>query len=365
AWNDYLSQDEAGNPVMPRFHRLLMFEVEENPGQDAVLRLEASLRTLERRFRRGPDGLMFVLGWAPGYFERWLERDSPVERPQALSSFETPEFDDFDACLHLASDDEERLASVERALVDGAELSGAEGFLDIRGTLLLRETRTGFVGEGLPAARQEVSGVPADRPVPQDSPLFMGFKSGFRKNQATEDDVTIEDQPFVGGSTMQVSKLRLRLESWYNLFDESQRAARMFAPQVAPDEAAGFANEADTFSDSIEETAIERGVVGHLQATGGARRNDRPIILRRDFNTTDGGEAGLHFVALQRSISDFVETRRAMNASGMSFQNPAITQRVNNGIKEFIFVERRANYLVPPRSQRAFPLLPGREEVFA
>jgi hypothetical protein len=81
------------------------------------------------------------------------------------------------------------------------------------------------------------------------------------------------------------------------------------------------------------------------------------VILRRDFDTTDGGEAGLHFVCLQRTIQDFVDTRRAMNASRASYLNPAITPTDNNGINEFIFVLNRANYILPPRNLRAFPLV--------
>ena len=65
-------------------------------------------------------------------------------------------------------------------------------------------------------------------------------------------------------------------------------------------------------------------------------------------------------MAVQRTIEDFVTTREAMNASGAQLQNPAITDTVNNGINEFIFVLKRANYILPPRNQRSFPLVPGR-----
>lgn len=68
---------------------------------------------------------------------------------------------------------------------------------------------------------------------------------------------------------------------------------------------------------------------------------------------------------LQREIADFVATRQAMNAARAPFQNASIDARVNNGIKEFIFVTHRANFVVPPRSQRSFPLLPGRDEALA
>ena len=58
----------------------------------------------------------------------------------------------------------------------------------------------------------------------------MGFKSGFTKNQASEDDVTITSGPFSGGTTMQVSYMRLRLDSWYRLLSEKERVARMYSP---------------------------------------------------------------------------------------------------------------------------------------
>jgi hypothetical protein len=87
--------------------------------------------------------------------------------------------------------------------------------------------------------------------------------------------------------------------------------------------------------------------------------------LRRDFDTTDGGLAGLHFVSLQRAAADFTATRTAMNAAGAQLRNPSVTDTVNNGINEFIFVLRRGNYVVPARGQRSFPLLPGREGALA
>jgi hypothetical protein len=87
--------------------------------------------------------------------------------------------------------------------------------------------------------------------------------------------------------------------------------------------------------------------------------------LRRDFDTTDGSQAGLHFVSLQRTIDDFITTRTAMNATSAQLQNPSITDTVNNGINEFIFVLKRGNYVLPLRDQRSFPLLPGRANALA
>jgi hypothetical protein len=54
-----------------------------------------------------------------------------------------------------------------------------------------------------------------------------------------------------------------------------------------------------------------------------------------------------------------------MNQSAAQLQNPVITDTVNNGINEFIFVLKRGNYILPARAQRSFPLLPGRESLLA
>ena len=323
--------------------------------------LEAALRTLERSFKWGPDGLLFTASWGPHYFEHVLGVASPIPKPEALASFELPTLDAYDACLHLACDDDARLDAVVAALVHGGPLAGADSRIDIRRALALREIRTGFVGDRLPAAHQDVSGVPANRPVPTTAPLYMGFKSGLRRNQASEDRVTIAGGPFAGGTTMHVSRMRLRLDSWYGLFDERQRIARMYAPQVTPTQVEHFTTDAPSDPHKLAQAAERYGVVGHAQSSAVVRRNGMPLILRRDFDTTDGGEAGLHFVALQQSIADFVKTRKAMNAARATYLNPSITATTNNGINEFIFVSHRANYVVPPRALRSFPLLPGRE----
>ena len=115
----------------------------------------------------------------------------------------------------------------------------------------------------------------------------------------------------------------------------------------------------------ITEAITKYGMIGHSQASATARQHNRPVIIRRDFDTVDGGHSGLHFVSVQRSIQDFVATRNAMNASGAHLVNKAITATANNGINAFIAVKRRANYIMPSRADRAFPLLPGRKAILS
>jgi hypothetical protein len=364
AWTATLAIDDVGDPIAPRFDRLLFFDVKGRPTPAYALLLEASLRTLERLYHWGPAGLLFTAGWGPAYFDRVLGVSSPIPAATGLSSFESPAIDDYHLCLHFACDDERKLAAVEAALLHGERLDGAEGSLQIADALRWRETRTGFVGKGLAAAHQDVNGIPTGAPVSPQSPLFMGFKSGLRKNQATEDYVTLADGPFAEGTTMQVSYMRLRLDGWYRDLSYGERVARMYSPETTPEQVARFTTDAESEPDLINQAIRSDGVIGHSQTSALARVHGKPLIIRRDFNTIDGGHAGLHFVSVQRSIDDFVITRNAMNASGARLENPAITDTANNGINEFISVLRRANYILPSRAKRSFPLLRGREAAF-
>ncbi len=352
AWTATLATDAYGNSVAPTFDRLLFFDVRGTPSAGHVRVLEAALRRLEHQYAWGPHGLLFTAGWGHAYFSRALDTAAPIPAATALSDFESPSFDTYDLCLHLACDDERRLADVQLQLLQGPHA--------ITSVLAWRETRTGFNGAGLPARHQDVTGIPAGHPVPESAPLYMGFKSNLKGNQASEDAVTIPSGPFAEGTTMAVSYMTLSLDSWYSDLTQEQRVQRMYSPQTSLAEQRRFTTEAEGNPDKLNQAISHYGVIGHAQSSARARRNNKAIILRRDFDTTDGNQAGLHFVSLQRDVQDFVDTRRQMNQSGASLVNPAISATTNNGINEFIFVAKRGNYVIPCRPDRSFPLLPGR-----
>jgi len=367
AWNDVLPTDDHGNVVAPR-HRVLLYLNYRHRGQrteeDRAM-TETALEGVEHAYQRSGNGLLMTMSYSRAYFDRLdgaLPQSVDLPRPEALAPFEDPELDTPDAVVHLASNHAQVVLGTEEALKGNQSVLNGVDQPDASLTDVFEvvDRRTGFIGDGLPTENaDDAEGVPADK-VPEDAPLFMGFKSGFEKNQASEDRITIQSGPFASGTTQHISKLQLNLNQWYNQDDRWQREAKMFCPYHAENDV--IEGTGDNLGDSSKiddcgpttETAREMGVVGHAQKSAAVRENDQPLILRRDFDSTDGGQAGLHFLALQREIGDFVKTREAMNGTDVAEQS-AVGQRNNNGILQYIRTESRGNYLVPPRSLRALP----------
>ncbi|QLK26649.1 Tat pathway signal protein [Natrinema zhouii] len=362
AWNEFLATDDGGNVRPPEHHLLLGLEYVGDGPADATAereRLEAAFRTLEQAYKRGNEGLAFTMAYGPAYFNRFDADLSGVDLPEptSLTPHDDPELDEYDALLHLASDYGHVTLSAEEALKGELdELNGLEVDGTFDGIFEVNDRRTGFIGRGLPADNQSgVRGIPDGDPVPDDAPMFMGFKSGFRQNQASEDRVTIDEGPFAGGTTIHLSKIQLHLHQWYNQDSRGQRVAKMFSPNHNAEDLVEGAGH--NLGDSSRVTEVggdpaataREGTVGHAQKAARARENGEPIILRRDFDSTDDDTAATHFLSLQRSIDNFVKTREAM--TGTDLDAPVF----NSGILQYISVTNRANYLVPPRELRSLP----------
>jgi len=376
AWNAALRTDEHGNDVAPRHHVVLALDYlgDGTPTDGERGTVESALSTLERAYPRNHDadgqrrvGLLTTVSYSPAYFERFdesLPESVDLPRPEAMAPFEDPEFDESDVVVHLASDYGSVVLAAEEALKgDADELNGVAVDAALTDVLEVVERRTGFIGAGLPAENQDVEGIPDSDPVDEDSPLYMGFKSGFKRNQASEDRVTIEEGPFAGGTTEHVSKIRLHLDQWYEQDSRFHREATMFCPVHADEglidgvgENLGDNSRMDELEcpAHTEDHAREYGTVGHSQKAARARDDDGPVILRRDFDSTDDDRATLHFHSLQEAITDFVETREAMNGTDVA-ESGVVGQRTNNGILQYMTVERRGNFLIPPRGHRALP----------
>ncbi len=381
AWNEALPTDEHGNDVPPRHHvvRLLDYQGDGTPAVAERETVETALRSIERAYPRSHErddgtavGLLFTVGYSPAYFERFdadLPESVDLPGPAALAPFEDPTPDTADVAVHLASDYGSVVLAAEEALLGEREvINGVEMAADVSGVLADadladdgRPRRTGFIGAGLPAENQDVQGVPDSEPVDEDAPLYMGFESGFKGSQATEDSVTIPEGPFAGGTTQHLSAIELSLEQWYEQDSRFHREATMFCPAHAgtdqvegTGETLGASNQVGGCAEDVADDARETGKVGHAQKLARVREDGRPRILRRDFDSTDGGRASVHFLALQSGIGEFVATREAMNGTDAASEG-SVGQRTNNGILQYLSVERRGNYLLPPREHRALP----------
>ncbi|WP_101298267.1 DUF7405 family protein [Halegenticoccus soli] len=352
----WLPTDDAGNAVQPRHRRLLLLRLDAEPSTEAARTVERAMRTLESAYDWRPAGVFHALAWGTSYFERVGALDrAPIEPPQVLSRTDDPDLLAFDAALVLSSDVPSHLTAVDGAMFGSrSTLNGVAVERRLGDVFSVSERRTGFLGEGLPAAHADAEGIP-EWGVPDDAPMFMGFFSGRRRTQAGEDRVAIDSEPFADGTTMHVSHLRQRLDAWWEGLADAGRVARMFSPEFSPADVSSFGDDVP-FSDRVRDHGREHGVVGHHEKVAQVRRDGEPIVLRRDFNTVDGGRAGVHFVSLQRRLDDFRRTRKAMNGWYVRKEHEGITDRKNNGILEFIRVASRANFYVPPRNRRSFPL---------
>ncbi|MFC5971206.1 Tat pathway signal protein [Halomarina salina] len=379
AWNDRIRHDEHGNDLLPE-HQVLWYLTlpsDGPPDADARQGVETALSTLDRAYERSNEGLVYSVGYSPSYFDRFdesLPESVDLLPPRRLSAFEQPTLDTQDALLHLVSDRADVLLEAEEALRgEVEEANGVTVETALTDVLDLDDRRTGFVGPGLPhqkAEETQLNGVPEDNPIPEESPLFMGFAAGFQQNQATEDYVALDEGPFAGGTTKHVANIRQRLDDWYVEQEFDERVMEMFSPQHGDQNLVEGVGEnleddsgIDQFLDSVVEDAKEYGRVGHAQKAARANRDDEGNVrlLRRHFESTDDDVASLHFPSLQRGISTFEEVRTAMNGEDATQATPAVRQRVNNGILEYIFVRNRGNFLIPPRELRSLPTPTGSE----
>ncbi|WP_435063996.1 DUF7405 family protein [Halobaculum sp. EA56] len=377
AWNDYLRTDDAGNWQVPRHQTLLYLSLpgDGTPSESDREAVRGALDALDEAYAWSHGGLLHSAGYSPAYFDRFdadlaLPEDVSLPHPRPLADYETPEFDTQDVLVHLASDRPDALLAAEEALLGEAEEANGVTFPSaLTDALAVDDRRTGFFGAGMPHEKGDgLEGVPEPNPIPEAAPLFMGFAAGFRGNQATEDYVAIGEGPFAEGTTKSVGNWRQRLADWYGEQDHEQQVMELFSPGHAAEDLVegvgtnlGDDSGIDRFLDDVIDHATEYGRVGHAQKAARANRDDdgNPLLLRRHFESADEGVASLHFPSLQRSIDQFEAVRRAMNGVDATEATPAVRQRVNNGILEYIFLRHRGYFLVPPRDLRALPTPAG------
>lgn len=374
AWNDYLSLDPHENTVFPIHQLILLLKYEgdippEEADREAV---EGAFNTIDRAYQRGNGGvdpygpggenmpgILYMMGYSGRYFDRFdedLPSDIGFYDSETLVETldEDIETDTADAALVLASDHAQVLLAIEMGLfgqtdgINGYEMEGTfSGVFDVV------DRRTGFVGPTVPSRELD------REDIPQRSPLAMGFNSGFADNQASETRVAFDSGPFEDGTTLQLSRLTLHLDDWYD-HDLEERIDLMFSPEHSKDDVGevgqflgGESGLVAEMEEQMETHAAEEGVIGHTQKLAVSRdENFEPVILRRsEAVSTDEPEPGMNFTSVQRDLDDFVTVRQAMD-------EPDIEEDVSSehdGILDYHTVERRGTYLIPPRSAVGLP----------
>ncbi|KTG20746.1 DUF7405 family protein [Haloferax profundi] len=370
-WGEYLVRDAHGNTVPPQQLVTigLKYEGSVPPTDEEREQVESALQTLEEAFQWGTGGnagaafnrgLLFMLGYAPRYFDAVGQTPDQLSSPEDVLTAvgEDPaKADPYDAALLMTSDIGSIVLAAEEALFGELdEVNGVSVDATFEGVFSKEGRHTGYVGKGLPADKLD------EERIPEDAPLSMGFKSGFRGNLPAEDAVTLSSGPFAGGTTIASSTLLIDLDRWYDQ-QTDERVAEMFCPAHTTDDVGPTGDKLGSDSGiteedvgRIEEDANSRGRVGHTQKVARARDDQfEPRILRRaeGVATNQHDRAGFEFNSVQRTMEDFVETRRAMNPEEYDFDVPA----ENHGIVDYLETLRRGSYLAPPRERRALPVV--------
>lgn len=359
-WNAFLDTDEDGNYNLPNHHVYLSLQYEGADRDADRSILEDALLDLERAYAASNRGLLFTVGYSPEYFERFGESyDADLPPVGPIIPGENVGQDTADIFLHLASDYPSVVLEARQALLGDHQANG-QSVTTLDGLVSVESRRTGFIGPGLPAKyNNNLEGI-RNGSVDEAAPTFMNFRSGFRMNQATEDDVTLSSGRFAGGTTQHVEALRLNLDKWYQR-DLQGQVDRLFEAGRDPEtvgqhgEAIGDYSGVEAVDEgTLHEIAEEHGVVGHPQKLARFRVDGRPPILRRDVNSRDNREAGIMFVSLQEAFETFRTMRQAMAGIDLAADTP-VSERRENGIRQYIRTRRRGNFLLPPRDQRALP----------
>ncbi len=371
AWNDYLVNTASGTFAQTQ-HQLLLglsYEGSVPPTEDERTQVEEAFRTLERAYQWGTgtgsgesvgvnNGLLFTMGYAPNYFDRLdLSVDGLVRPETVLEEVgEDPaKADDFDALLLLAADFGSILLGAEAAVTGETDrVNGVPVESSLDGVFSVADRRSGFVGQGLPA--QELD----NDDIHEEAPLSMGFRSAFADALPTEERVTIEDGYFAGGTTQAVVRLETDLDRWYEDSHED-RVKKMFCPAHTGEQVGetgdrlGHSSEiTEEDVENIDEHAEEYGLVGHSAKTARARDDDfNPVILRRSEGvaTDETGGSAFNFTSVQRTVDDFVDTRKTMNVDEYDVDVPD----EDHGIVDYLETVSRGTFLIPPRGKRALP----------
>jgi hypothetical protein len=389
--------------VPPMWNLVITATLAHAPGVREQKRLEAALRAVEAVYPYSPSGVFTLVAYGLPYFRSYIHpqifeahlpkmADTPDAgdtkgAPVLLDAIRFPSdppstlLETNDVVFHLRSDVLDHLLDVQRAFFEGSgKLAGQPApSADLADLFHVTSKRTGFVGAGLPRRMAEQAGLKAARLIPDAAPLFMGFASSQQSGQAKEVAVSFDGQPdplvaplttarasdyFAGGVALHLSHLVEDLDAWYALsYDE--RLARMFHFNAPAQPGRVTVQTMWINPNTTEIDAQQRRVIGHNEAVqrGSRTLEGQALQLRVDFNTMDALDAegestavpGVHFLAFTPGSPIFHRSRLGMDDPKLAAKHGVEAKA--NGINAFIRATRRQNFLVPPRTHRAFPLV--------
>jgi hypothetical protein len=404
--------------VPPLHHQVVTarLRVEETRAalRDAQAELEGALAGLDRRFEPTPAGLGITVGWGLPYFRRYVpqpaKRYLPIdlraskakgtERRVLLDAIRFPSdreetiLDENDVAVLLRSDHLDHIAAGADAIF---------GRLDE--VFEIRSIRKGFAGGGfgggrsLPKQMALAAGIPGADLIPENAELFLGFTSTQKAGLGPGTIANLETLGFSDGGPngyfrrgthMHVSHLFEDVEAWFINFDHRERVATAFRPGLdVPDSTQTVRQEARDVASAADNRRDFRrlGAIGHSAAIQTSSRVQAEVVgpdgtlfpkgtaipQRADFNTLDNpffwsadpeGDgmkadpaAGVHFVVFNPTSDDFHRNRLAMDGvlpDGTKL--PFDARARGQGINSVLRTTHRQNFLVPPRTHRAFPL---------
>ncbi len=274
-------------------------------------------------------------------------------------------------------------------------LAGSQvGESGLGGLFTVSSRRLMFNQQGLPRALAEEQQLPYAETINPKSSMWMGFSDAQVGSSGAPPITTFLGNRFSRltsarpgdylsrASIVHLSHLIQDLEQFYTRPGETftRRVSAMFTSNPPPS-----TGNADQFTDGggpayipnffVGPTGAEREAaairtfdgqphLGHISALQRSSRTSdaRPIHIRADgpgfdsLDVPDGSpQPKLHF-SIFVPTSDFFATMRRNQASPDLAQQYNVPPQ-NVGLERFITATRRQNFLVPPRSHRAFPLL--------
>jgi hypothetical protein len=301
-----------------------------------------------------------------------------------------------DMVLSLRGDSTEVIDEVLSWLAgESSTLAGAQvGSSGLGGLLSITSRRLMFVQQGLPRKLAEEHALPYAETINPLSPMWMGFisqqvgSSGpppittFLGSGSAKLTTARSRDYFNHGSVMHLSHLIQDLEQFYERPAETyvRRTADMFSANPVPrrgnaDQFTGGGGPTSIANVPVSPEAAEREAEGlstfdgqpHLGHTTALQRTSRAhdrtaMHIRADgpgydsLDVPDGSsQPKLHFSVFVPTAEFFATMRRSQASLDLAQRYNVPAQ--NLGIERFITATRRQNFLVPPRRNRAFPLL--------